>query len=100
LFNKRFFVFYKNISNIVEASIFIFFIIGQGKYIFKNILNNIFGNNIKNLIFYNIYIIKNFYINIISETRFRTQEIWYFRLDYILYYNIKYNNIIIKILIY
>jgi hypothetical protein len=51
------------------------FIINRGKCIFKNILNNIFGLNIKNLILYNIYVIKNFYINIIFETRLRTQKI-------------------------
>jgi hypothetical protein len=72
LFDKRFFVFYKNIFDIIETNISIFLIIGRGKYIFKNILNNISGPNIKNFIFYNIYIIERFYINIISKTRFRT----------------------------
>jgi hypothetical protein len=58
LFNKGFFVFYKNTSNIIKVGIFIFFIIDRGKYIFKNILNGMFNSNIKFFIFYNIYIIK------------------------------------------
>jgi hypothetical protein len=71
LFDEKFFVFYKNISDIIEVDTSIFFIIGRGKYIFKNILNNTSGNNTKNFIFYNIYIIEKFYINIISEICFR-----------------------------
>jgi hypothetical protein len=71
LFNKNFFIFCKNVFNIIKVGIFVFFIISRGKRIFKNVLNGASSPNIKNFIFYNIYIIKRFYINIISETCFR-----------------------------
>jgi hypothetical protein len=37
-------------SNVIETGIFIFLIINREKYIFKNVLNNISGPNIKNFI--------------------------------------------------
>jgi hypothetical protein len=61
--------------NIIKINISVFFIINRKKYIFKNILNGVFGSNIKNLVFYNIYMVERFYINIISEIRFKTQGI-------------------------
>jgi hypothetical protein len=75
LLDKGFFVFCRNIFNVIEAGIFIFFIINRKKYIFKNILNDISGSNIEDLIFYNVYIIEGFYINIIFEIYLRTQGI-------------------------
>jgi hypothetical protein len=62
----------KDFLFLIKIDIFIFFIINRRKYIFKNILNNISGFNIKNFIFYNIYMIERFYINIISKICFKT----------------------------
>jgi hypothetical protein len=58
LLNKKFFIFCRNISDIIEINTSMFSIINRRKHIFKNVLNNVFGFNIKNLILYNIYMIK------------------------------------------
>jgi hypothetical protein len=73
--NKILFIYYKNIFNIIKIGISMLLIIGRGKYIFKNMLNSIFSPNIKKFIFYNIYIIEGFHINIIFKIRLRIQEI-------------------------
>jgi hypothetical protein len=75
LLDKRFFIFCKNIFDIVKADISIFPIIGQGRRIFKNTLNNTSSLNIEDFIFHNVYMVEGFHINIISKVCFKVQEI-------------------------
>ena len=55
------------INNYIEVEITSLLIIKYSTYIIKNIINRPIELYIKNLILYNIIIIKEFYINIISE---------------------------------
>jgi hypothetical protein len=57
------------INNYVKARITSLPIIRHSTYIIKNVINRPAGPRIKDLILYNIIIIKEFYINIISEAR-------------------------------
>ena len=55
------------INNYIKARIINFLIIKYNTYIIKNIVNRPIELYIKDLILYNIIVIKGFYINIISE---------------------------------
>ena len=55
------------INNYIEAEITSFLIIRYNTYIIKNVINKPAGSRTKDLILYNIIIIKGFYINIISK---------------------------------
>jgi hypothetical protein len=55
------------IDNYIEAGITSFLITRYNIYIIKNIVNRSLGLYTKDLILYNIIVIKKFYINIISE---------------------------------
>ena len=55
------------INNYIEVEITSFLITRYSTYIIKNIVNRPIELYTKNLILYNIIIIKGFYINIISE---------------------------------
>ena len=57
------------INNYVKAGITSFLIIRYSTHIIKNIVNRPIELYTKNLILYNIIVIKGFYINIISEAR-------------------------------
>jgi hypothetical protein len=56
-----------NSGTFIKAKITSFLIIKYSIHIIKNIVNKPIGLYIKDLIFYNIIVIKGFYINIISE---------------------------------
>jgi len=66
LINSSIFIKVK-INNYIEIEITSFLITKYSIYIIKNIVNRSIKLYIKNLILYNIIIIKRFYINIISE---------------------------------
>ena len=55
------------INNYIKAEITSFLIIRYSIYIIKNIVNRSIELYIKDLILYNIIVIKGFYINIISK---------------------------------
>jgi hypothetical protein len=55
------------INNYIKAEITSFLITKYSIYIIKNIINRFIKLYIKNLIFYNIIVIKEFHINIISK---------------------------------
>jgi hypothetical protein len=57
------------INNYVKVGITSLLIIRYSTYIIKNVVNKPAGPYTKDLILYNIIIIKEFYINIISEAR-------------------------------
>ena len=57
------------INNYVEAGITSLPIIRRGTYIIKNVINRPAGPCTKDLILYDIIVIKGFHINIISEAR-------------------------------
>ena len=56
------------INNYIEVGITSLLIIRYSTYIIKNIINKFIKLYTKDLILYNIIVIKEFYINIISET--------------------------------
>jgi hypothetical protein len=56
-----------NINNYIKAGITSLLIIRYSTYIIKNVVNKPVRPYIKDLILYNIIVIKGFYINIISE---------------------------------
>jgi hypothetical protein len=49
----------------------------------KNIVNGPSGPYTKDLILYNITVIKGFYINIVSEARLAEKKAWYYGYDLI-----------------
>jgi hypothetical protein len=55
------------INNYIKAEITSFLIIRYSTYIIKNIVNRPIESRIKDLILYNIIVIKEFHINIISK---------------------------------
>ena len=55
------------INNYIKVKITSFLIIRYSTYIIKNIINRPLELYIKDLILYNIIVIKKFYINIISK---------------------------------
>jgi hypothetical protein len=55
------------INNYMEAGITSLPIIRHGTYIIKNVVNGLTGLRIKDLILYDIIVIKEFHVNIISE---------------------------------
>jgi hypothetical protein len=55
------------INNYIEAEITSFLIIRYNTYIIKNIINRPIELYTKDLILYNIIVIKEFHVNIISE---------------------------------
>jgi hypothetical protein len=57
------------INNYVKAGITSLPIIGRSTYIIKNVVNGPTGPRTKNLILYNIIVIKGFHVNIVSEAR-------------------------------
>jgi hypothetical protein len=67
------------INNYIEAEITSFPITGYSTYIIKNIVNRPSELYIKDLIFYNIIVIKGFYINIVSEACLAEKKAWYYR---------------------
>jgi hypothetical protein len=65
------------INNYIKAEITSFLIIRYSIYIIKNIINRLLRLYIKNLILYNIIIIKEFHINIIYKTCLIEKKAWY-----------------------
>ena len=57
------------INNYVKAEITSFSIIRYNTYIIKNVINRLIRPRTKDLILYNIIVIKEFHINIISKAR-------------------------------
>jgi hypothetical protein len=53
----------------VKAGITSFLIIRHGTYIIKNVVNEPTGPRIKDLILYDIIVIKGFHVNIVSKAR-------------------------------
>jgi hypothetical protein len=72
------------INNYIEIEITSFLIIRYNTYIIKNIINRPKELYIKDLIFYNIIIIKEFYINIISKTYLAEKKAWYYKYNLII----------------
>src|ERR1700727_3122972 len=71
------------INNYVKAGITSLLIIRYNTYIIKNVINRPIGPHTKDLILYNIAVIKEFYINIISEARLAEKKAWYYRYNLI-----------------
>jgi hypothetical protein len=71
------------IDNYIKAGITSLPIIGYSIRIIKNIINRPIEPYTKNLILYNIIIIKGFYINIISEACLAEKKAWYYRYNFI-----------------
>jgi hypothetical protein len=67
------------IDNYIKAEITSLSITGYSTYIIKNIVNKPSGPYTKNLILYNIIVIKGFYINIISKAYLIEKKTWYYR---------------------
>ena len=93
IFDKGIFI-NKYSRYIIEIGFSSFPIIDYNTYIIKNILNR--QNRKKtNLEIINIIVIKDFYINIISETLLYKKRMWYYRFNKILRIRDKYKNIIL-----
>jgi hypothetical protein len=71
------------INNYIKAGITSFLIIRHGTYIIKNVINRPIEPCTKDLILYNIIVIKGFYINIISEACLVKKKTWYYRYNLI-----------------
>jgi hypothetical protein len=71
------------INNYVKAGITSLLIIRHNTYIIKNIVNKPAGPRIKDLILYNIAIIKEFHINIISKAYLAKKKAWYHKYNLI-----------------
>ena len=71
------------INNYVKAKITSFLIIRYSTHIIKNIINRPAGPRTKDLILYNIIIIKEFHINIISEARLIEKKAQYYKYNFI-----------------
>jgi hypothetical protein len=67
----------------VKAEITSFPIIRYSTRIIKNIINRPAGPRIKDLILYNIIVIKEFHINIISEACLAEKKAWYYKYNLI-----------------
>jgi hypothetical protein len=67
------------IDNYIEAEITSLPITGYSIYIIKNIVNRPSELYTKDLIFYNITVIKEFYINIVSKACLVEKKAWYYR---------------------
>ena len=72
------------INNYVKARITSLLIIRYSTRIIKNIINKPAGLYTKDLIFYNIIVIKEFYVNIISEARLAKKKAWYYKYNLII----------------
>ena len=68
----------------MKVEITSFPIIRRGIYIIKNVINKPAGLYTKDLILYNIIVIKGFYINIISEACLIKKKAWYYEYDFII----------------
>jgi hypothetical protein len=71
------------IDNYIEAGITSLLITEYSIRIIKNIVNRPSGPYTKDLILYNIIVIKRFYINIVSETRLAEKKAWYYKYNLI-----------------
>jgi len=67
----------------MEARITSLPIIRYSTYIIKNVINRAAGPHIRNLILYNIIVIKEFHINIISEACLVEKKAWYYEYNLI-----------------
>ena len=67
----------------MKAGITSFLIIRHSTYIIKNVVNKLSGSRTKDLILYNIIVIKRFHINIISEARLAKKKAWYYEYNLI-----------------
>ena len=72
------------INNYVKVGITSFPIIRYNTYIIKNVVNRPAGLYTKDLILYNIIVIKGFYINIISEARLAEKKAQYYKYNLII----------------
>jgi hypothetical protein len=72
-----------NINNYVKAGITSLLIIRYSTYIIKNIVNRPARPHTKDLILYNIIVIKGFYINIISKAYLAEKKAWYYEYNLI-----------------
>jgi hypothetical protein len=68
----------------MKAGITSFLITRYNTYIIKNVVNRSAGLYTKDLILYNIIVIKGFYINIISEAYLAEKKAWYYRYNLII----------------
>jgi hypothetical protein len=68
----------------MKAGITSLLITGYSTRIIKNIVNGPSGLYTKDLILYNITVIKGFYINIISEARLAEKKAWYYEYNLII----------------
>ena len=66
------------INNYVKAGITSFLIIRHNTRIIKNVINKPAGPYTKDLILYNIIVIKGFHINIISKACLVKKKAWYY----------------------
>ena len=71
------------INNYIEAGITSLLIIRYSTCIIKNVVNRLLGLRTKDLILYNVIVIKGFYINIISKARLAKKKAWYYRYNLI-----------------
>ena len=72
------------INNYVKAGITSLPIIRRGTRIIKNVINRPAGPRTKDLILYNIIVIKEFHINIISKARLAKKKAWYYEYNLII----------------
>ena len=71
------------INNYVKAGITSLLIIRRGTRIIKNVVNRPAGPRTKDLILYDIIVIKEFHVNIVSEARLAEKKAWYYGYDLI-----------------
>ena len=69
------------IDDYVEARTTSLLILGRGTCIIKNVVNKPEGPCTKDLILYNVAVVKGFYINIVSEAWLAKKKAWYYRYD-------------------
>jgi hypothetical protein len=79
---------------VVEARTFVLLITRHGTRTFKGLFNKRDGKRV-NLVFRNIIIIKDFYINIVLEALFFKKGMWVYRLDSTLCIRTKQENIVL-----
>ena len=71
------------IDDYIEAGITSLPIIGRSTCMIKNVVNGPAGLRTKDLILYDVIVIKGFHVNIVSEARLAEKKAWYYGYDLI-----------------
>ena len=71
------------INDCIEAGTTSLPITGHSTRTIKNIVNGPSGPHTKDLILYNVTVVKGFYVNIVSEARLAEKKAWYYGYDLI-----------------